>query len=161
MAQSSSPFLRAGAVLALLAGGLAAWPAAATQTVCSNPRRAGVRAAAWTWRIAGGEAALVRALHAFAGQAGLSVSGVGVRAAPGKGDWRVNLVILQSPRYTLALMIEIDSRRRAVALRVERTCINDAPIEAWAPYWRGLLSCLRARGYSVSPAPPVRPGSPE
>jgi hypothetical protein len=144
-------------VLALLAGGLAALPAAATQTVCSNPRRAGVRAAARTWQIAGGEAALVRTLNAFAGQAGLDVSGVGVRAAPSEGGWRTNEVILQSPRYTLALTIAIDSRRRAVALWVARTCINDARLEAWAPYWRGLLSYLRARGYRVDPALPVRP----
>lgn len=147
----SSLFVRpAAALLALLAVGLATPPAAASETACVNPRHAGIKAAAETWTLAGDEAALARDLDAYAVQAGLSVGG-GAIGDPGRDTLWFRHISLQSPRYSVVLTATFDSRNRAVGLSVERTCINEARPEAWAPYWRGLLSYLRARDYVVRP----------
>jgi hypothetical protein len=65
--------------------------------------------------------------------------------------WYVHDFILNSPRNTVALVIQFDTRRRAIRLRVERDCFDDSPLEDWRSYWLGLLRHLRARGYIVRP----------
>jgi hypothetical protein len=137
-------------MLQLLAAGLGAVPAAAAETACVNPRHAGIKAEAQTWPPGGDEAVLARDLHAFAVRNGLHVGG-GAIGDPGRDTLWFRHIGLQSPRYSVVLTATLDSRSRAVGLSVERTCINEARPEPWAPYWRGLLSYLRARDYVVRP----------
>ena len=120
-------------------------------SVCAHPRRAGVRAAAEMQRPAGGEATLARDINTFAVEFGFQSSGVEARAGSNEPYWYVHDFILNSPRNTVALVIQFDTRRRAIRLRVERDCFDDSPLENWRPYWSRLLRHLRARHYVVRP----------
>lgn len=123
----------------------------AGDSTCSHPRRAGVRAAAEAQWPAGGEATLARDIDAFASEAGFQNSGVDAWSGSNEPHWNARDFVLNSPRNTVSLVIQFDTRRRAIRLRVERDCFDDSPLEDWRPYWSRLLAYLRARNYVVRP----------
>jgi hypothetical protein len=125
-------------------------------SVCSHPRRAGVKAAAEMELPAGGEAILARDVNAFAAETGFQSGGVEAWSGSNEPPWYVHSFFLNSPRNTVLLVIQFDTRRRTIRLRVERDCFDDSPLEDWRPYWSALLRHMRARNYVVRPVSRVR-----
>lgn len=120
-------------------------------STCSNPQRAGIRARAVARVPAGGEAAFVQDIQAFIAQAGLSGGNGEGWSGSNEPSYHTNYFIIHSPRHTVLLQIDFDTRRDTIRLRVERGCFDDSPLEDWRPYWSQLIRHLRARNYVVRP----------
>lgn len=125
-------------------------------STCSNPRQAGVRAAAETRVPTGGEPVLTRDVEAFMVETGLQGGAGEGWSGSNEPSWHTKHFILHSPRNTVVLQIGFDTRRDTIRLRVERNCFDDSPLKDWRPYWSRLISHLRARNYVVRPVSRLR-----
>lgn len=135
--------------LLLLALLLGAAPAGATSTVCSDPRRAGVKAALTVAMHSGGAAQLEREISAVAeSRLRMSVGGVSYEDPYKRPVLRGSHLILQSEDVSVAITISTTNRTNRAAIRVERTCYYDSMVP-WQPYWRTLKAMLRANGYRI------------
>ena len=121
-----------------------------TRTVCSHPKRAGVRAVAtiplpWSkvtelheWLEASSETNL-----------GMSFSSVGVADGPNL-PLKEQTIILQSPKVSVNIEITAKSGNSVAKVVVNRTCYND-DLEPWLPYWHRFRTALRLHGYVLKP----------
>lgn len=140
---------RAIRLLFLIAILVEATPAAATTTICSNPRRAGIRATISVDLPSGGAAQLEEQITAIAeSRLGMSISGVAYEDPGEQPVLRGSDLILQSPDVSVAITISTSNRSNRARIRVERTCYYDAQVP-WRPYWRNLESFLRESGYRL------------
>ncbi len=59
------------------------------------------------------------------------------------------ILILQSPKATVAINLTAELEDGPVAVEVERTCFSD-DYEAWKPFWLHFQRAIRARGYRLT-----------
>jgi hypothetical protein len=141
--------LRPTCCLLLLALLVQATPAAANSTICSNPKRAGVRARMSVDLPGGGAAQLEGQIKAIARtRLGMS-AGVGSYEDPYKTPPLSGRDLsLRSPDESVVILIETTNRDNRARISVQRTCYYDAQVP-WQPYWRALSRFLRASGYRI------------
>lgn len=124
-------------------------PAAATSTICSNPRRAGIRATMSVDLPSGGAPRLEYEITAIAeSRLRMSVSGVGFEDPGDRPVLRRGTLILQSADVSVAISIRTSNRSNRARIEVARTCYYDAQVP-WQPYWRALSTFLRGSGYRI------------
>lgn len=123
--------------------------ASAESTICSNPRRAGVRAVMSVDLPGGGSAQLEEQITAIAeSRLRMSVSSVVFEDPGARPPLRRSQLILQSPDVSVAITISTTNRSNRARMRVERTCFYDRQVP-WEPYWRGLTTFLQGAGYRI------------
>jgi len=143
--------LRATCCLLLLIPLVEATPAAANSTICSNPKRAGIRARMSVDLPSGGAAQLEGQIKAIARtRLGMSAGVVSYEDPYKTPPLSGRVLMLQSPDVSVAIDIETTNRDSRADIRVERTCYYDAQVP-WQPYWRALQDFLRASGYRITP----------
>lgn len=138
------------AIFLLLIGLLAeATPASATSTICSNPRRAGIRATMSVALPSAGAAQLEEQIKAIAeSRLGMNTAGTAFEDPSETPVLRERDLILQSPDVSVVITISTSNRSNRARIRVERTCYYDAQVP-WRPYWRNLRTFLRESGYRL------------
>ncbi len=140
-------FLATSGPLALLT--VAAGPADATVTFCSNLAREGVRARMTVPLGPDGAAGLERRLlevrHSYLGMSAGRVESEDPYRQP---PLLARNLILQSPEVSVAIDVRTSNLTSNADIAVTRTCYSDAH-EEWRPYWYRLRRLLRAWGYRL------------
>ncbi|MGQ2930151.1 hypothetical protein EEB18_015305 [Sphingopyxis sp. OPL5] len=141
--------LRACLCALILSAPLATQPAAATETMCSDPARAGPKASGILTLDPEAFAKLQSVFERAEPDLGMSTASV-------VGD-TIEIYILQSPRVSVMIQTIRKPGSDSAFVSVERTCITDA-LEDWQPYWDRFLSALSARGLRLEADPQPRSG---
>ncbi|AQA00266.1 hypothetical protein BWQ93_18725 [Sphingopyxis sp. QXT-31] len=134
----------------LFAGALLAPPGAgfagATETICSDPARAEIKAAA---RLRFDERG-TRPIEALLANAETQL---------GMTDWSLvghdfSIYGLQSPKVSLLIRVTWRPGASVGVASVERTCIDDN-LEDWEPYWDKFLTAMteQGQGWELHPWP--------
>lgn len=122
--------------------------AAATTTVCSNPKRAGPRVTA-TITLRWDQ---VKALHQWlqsSSETEIGMTFSAVASGPNSRVMTSETIILQSPKWSVAITIAAARSNQGAVVTLERTCMADY-LEDWRPFWRRFYEAMRNRGYFLN-----------
>jgi hypothetical protein len=124
-------------------------PAHGTSTICSNPRRAGVRVAA-TVPLPWSKVEELSHWLETSSKKTLGMSFARVDSGDEGKPMTEKTIILQSPKVSVNIHITAVSGSARAKVAVNRTCYYDA-LEPWRPFWTRFRLAMKDRGYTINP----------